>query len=670
MGSTDASYCDYKVLVHPQILLTPLTPEGTSQLQVLVVNTGGTPIDWNVTEQPCGDWVKVNPSSGALNSSKHTLINLTVSYPKELAPVNRPADPTWQAEVNVANKKIPVTVNLERKPGRFSAKQSTIESWTSFTGAVGKATELIVRTKDQYGQDWHSSAELGNRMWLNVSSATRSCKDVCGRDCADEECCCQDNFDGTYFLAFTPKQAGDYKVQVVADGQMLRFKDGDGTLAIRDGGSTCGSMTIEQGLLNGASASQLHVDIHNAKEPPKLLLSRANASTELNSTENKAGGVWGFTEELKTGQWQIDYRSGSEVCSTTLLMEVNCSADYEEKGGKCKAHSTDSNGSPIQIIAGAIIGMLAVAGFAGVVYYFLKNPDKFKSLLASFVRNEVSVMVSLCLEIWDMFGDGYLTYSVMKDSTMRAWLGSDVVITWICFACIAAVVSTLCLYLKVRTYLIILRQRRAEFTMDNLVRDAYSAKHAERMLDARKEIKKTHADLLAGSLEDAPFGILGLLYLLKGGTVAESHLLQMLSVASSFLMLGVKVSRLPQLVDFMEYEAKQKQKCWRITLKALTEDMRRWFEAFPQLKRYHQYFEGIAADRMLQLTNEELVRKFEMESDVDRQYLLLQLARVREHEKRRISVASGGVLHQTDRCEPSSSIEMDPMATSIRRSVC
>jgi hypothetical protein len=48
--------------------------------------------------------------------------------------------------------------------------------------------------------------------------------------------------------------------------------------------------------------------------------------------------------------------------------------------------------------------------------------------------------------------------------------------------------------------------------MDNLVRDAYSAKHAERMLDARKEIKKTHADLLAGSLEDAPFGILGLLY--------------------------------------------------------------------------------------------------------------------------------------------------------------
>jgi hypothetical protein len=74
-------------------------------------------------------------------------------------------------------------------------------------------------------------------------------------------------------------------------------------------------------------------------------------------------------------------------------------------------------------------------------------------------------------------------------------------------------------------------------------------------------------------------------------------------------------------MDFMEYEAKQKQKCWRVTLKALTEDMRRWFEAFPQLKKYHQYFEGIAPDCMLQLTNEELLSKFKMESDVDRQYV-------------------------------------------------
>ena len=87
-------------------------------------------------------------------------------------------------------------------------------------------------------------------------------------------------------------------------------------------------------------------------------------------------------------------RSGSEVCNTTLLMEVNCSAEYEEKWGECKALGTDMNGSPIQIIAGAIIGVLVVAGLVGVAYYFFKNPEKFKSLLMSFLR---TALYPLCL---------------------------------------------------------------------------------------------------------------------------------------------------------------------------------------------------------------------------------------------------------------------------------
>jgi hypothetical protein len=69
-------------------------------------------------------------------------------------------------------------------------------------------------------------------------------------------------------------------------------------------------------------------------------------------------------------------------------------------------------------VAGAIIGVLAVAAFGGILYYFFKNPEQFKSLLVSFLRmhlwvplvctcdmflaavNEVAVMVSICLEIW------------------------------------------------------------------------------------------------------------------------------------------------------------------------------------------------------------------------------------------------------------------------------
>ena len=79
-----------------------------------------------------------------------------------------------------------------------------------------------------------------------------------------------------------------------------------------------------------------------------------------------------------------------------------------------------------------------------------------------------------------------------------------------------------------------------------------------RLQDAKKSIKATNANLLAGSLEDLPFGltlparlhwlaplsykicagILGLLYVLK---IAGSNLLQLLSVASSFLMLGTSL---------------------------------------------------------------------------------------------------------------------------------
>ena len=43
------------------------------------------------------------------------------------------------------------------------------------------------------------------------------------------------------------------------------------------------------------------------------------------------------------------------------------------------------DGSTIQIISGTIIGVLAVLAFAGIVYYFVKNPHKFKLLVVSFI---------------------------------------------------------------------------------------------------------------------------------------------------------------------------------------------------------------------------------------------------------------------------------------------
>ena len=69
--------------------------------------------------------------------------------------------------------------------------------------------------------------------------------------------------------------------------------------------------------------------------------------------------------------------------------------------------------------------------------------------------------------------------------------------------------------MNVKAYLIIFQGRRTEFGLDILDQDAYSVKHEKRLRDTRKNIKGMHAQILAGGLEDAPFGVLGLLYTLQ-----------------------------------------------------------------------------------------------------------------------------------------------------------
>ena len=60
--------------------------------------------------------------------------------------------------------------------------------------------------------------------------------------------------------------------------------------------------------------------------------------------------------------------------------------------------------------------------------------------------------------------------------------------------------------------MIVFRHRQSEFRLGDEEADAYTAKHTKRLIDTRKSIKTVHANLLAGSLEDLPFGVLGLVY--------------------------------------------------------------------------------------------------------------------------------------------------------------
>ena len=100
-------------------------------------------------------------------------------------------------------------------------------------------------------------------------------------------------------------------------------------------------------------------------------------------------------------------RSGSEVCNTTPLMEVNCSAGYEERSGGCVTIPAAST-SPLQLIMGLgdVIfcsknGSLTVLFGAGVgvvlalcviilLVLIRKHPSRAKKIFLSFMRKAAS----------------------------------------------------------------------------------------------------------------------------------------------------------------------------------------------------------------------------------------------------------------------------------------
>jgi hypothetical protein len=250
-----------------------------------------------------------------------------------------------------------------------------------------------------------------------------------------------------------------------------------------------------------------------------------------------------------------------------------------------------------------------------------------------------------------MFGDGYLFFSVLNaDANTKQNLGSTIVILWVIFFCIATAVSITCFGLKIHAGILVFRRRQSEFKLGESELDAYTEKHRKLLLDCQKSIKLIAANLLVGCLEvchsilmclmhlsqqDAPFGVLGLLYLLKRSQTGSGDLnaLQMLSVASSFLMLGIKCSKLPQLKALLDSASKQQGKCKRMVLGPSAEDLKKWLASFEQFKVLIPKFDGMTGTQMLEMYDDEPLKQLGLYSEVDRKYLLLQIARVREHAK-------------------------------------
>ena len=71
------------------------------------------------------------------------------------------------------------------------------------------------------------------------------------------------------------------------------------------------------------------------------------------------------TLPLTLGQWQIEYRSGTEVCQNQTLKPVACSVGHHERDRECVEDASTAS-SNLQKVLGVCIGVVLTA----VVLYF------------------------------------------------------------------------------------------------------------------------------------------------------------------------------------------------------------------------------------------------------------------------------------------------------------
>ena len=176
--------------------------------------------------------------------------------------------------------------------------------------------------------------------------------------------------------------------------------------------STCGQMTVLQGAGKGSPNSKLEITLENAKHPI-VMVSRVTTSDAIDLTKGQ-GDSWTGNSTIKTGSWLVQYLSGREICGKKILSEVTCSPGYNERAQQCEPQPLKaSKTNPTKLIAGGLVGAVAVLGLAFLIYYASKNPARFRKLIVSFLLNEIVVFFSISAELWDICGDSYTFYTVI-----------------------------------------------------------------------------------------------------------------------------------------------------------------------------------------------------------------------------------------------------------------
>jgi hypothetical protein len=120
---------------------------------------------------------------------------------------------------------------------------------------------------------------------------------------------------------------------------------------------------------------------------PEIILSRVNTSQHIDVS--RQSGSWFANQTIKTGSWQIEYRSGSAVCTTEYLKPVKCAAAYNDMGGECvPVPKTDAaqKTSHLMLAMGIGIGSVLALCAGLLIYLIFRNPKRAKKLFLSFIR--------------------------------------------------------------------------------------------------------------------------------------------------------------------------------------------------------------------------------------------------------------------------------------------
>ena len=141
--------------------------------------------------------------------------------------------------------------------------------------------------------------------------------------------------------------------------------------------TSCGEISIQQLNRKGASKSWLKIKVNSARADAKFVLSRAKTDQLINGSANTANGRWSAYKLLKPGAWQLEYRSGKEVCNTTTLAEVTCLPGFEQTGDHCNpTPAANKDATDLNVILGGLVGAVTAACVAPLLFYMRRNPKK------------------------------------------------------------------------------------------------------------------------------------------------------------------------------------------------------------------------------------------------------------------------------------------------------